>query len=265
MLESKRVCLLCAIIFKYLAVYLLCMCTVTYIPDGKGNFVFTSSRDESPLRKTLVPKKYEEKGVFLLYPKDVVAGGSWILLSEKERLVCLMNGMDSNPSSSYAKSRGVLVKDLATSQDVCEDLNHIDFSDFAPFTCIVLDWSLASFGLEIVWDGSVLQQQELGTTPRIWSSTSLYSKAVRKERELWFQTWLSEQYMATEISVLSFHDNITKGNSATAIRMKRSKVETVSITCIEKQTAGVSMEYFDLLTSEQTKASFEKELDAAIV
>ena len=241
------------------------MCTVTYIPDGKGNFVFTSSRDESPMRKTLVPKKYKEKGVFLLYPKDEVAGGSWILLSEKERLVCLMNGTDANSKKVYAKSRGLFVKNLALSKSIFEELESIDFSDFAPFTCVVLDWSSASFGLEIVWDGSVLQQEELGTTPRIWSSTSLYSNSVRKEREVWFKTWLSEQYVATETSVLSFHDNTTRGTSATAIRMKRPKVETVSITCIEKQASGMSMEYFDLLTSEQTKASFETELDAIIV
>ena len=65
--------------------------------------------------------------------------------------------------------------------------------------------------------------------------------------------------------MISFHDNTTKGTSATAIRMKSSKVETVSITCVAKQGEGVSMEYFDLLTSLQTKASFEMNLDAAIV
>ena len=241
------------------------MCTVTYIPDEKGDFVFTSSRDESPLRSTISPALYEEEGTALLYPKDTVAGGSWIMLSEQYRLVCLMNGMDTNSNKTYCKSRGVFVKDIALSTALFEDLNHIDFSDYAPFTCVVLDWSSAIFGVEIVWDGRLLQKQELDNTPRIWSSSSLYSNLVRKEREVWFESWMSEQYIAKGTSVLSFHDNTRKGTSETAIRMKRSRVETVSITSIVKQGEDVSMEYFDLLSSEQTKASFESELDAVIV
>ena len=64
----------------------------------------------------------------------------------------------------------------------------MDFTDFAPFTCVVLDWSSVSFGIEIVWDGKLLQKQILDDTPRIWSSSSLYADSVRKE--VWFETWL---------------------------------------------------------------------------
>ncbi|MFD2433530.1 NRDE family protein [Mesonia maritima] len=70
------------------------MCTITFIPllkEEKG-FVVTSNRDESANRKTLPPKVVEEKGVKLLYPKDEVAGGTWIGASGKKRLICLMNG-----------------------------------------------------------------------------------------------------------------------------------------------------------------------------
>ncbi|MGB2273412.1 MAG: NRDE family protein [Flavicella sp.] len=238
------------------------MCTVTYIPDKHGDFVFTSSRDESPLRNTIPPKIYEEQGVSLLYPKDIVAGGSWVLLSENKRLVCLMNAKDDDVAKSYAKSRGVFVKNIALSSDVFEDLKDINFSDFAPFTCVVLDWTNANFSLEIIWDGKLLQCQELNNRPRIWSSSSLYSDAVQKDRQTWFKSWLSTQETLTELNPLSFHNNSTVGTPTTAIRMKRSHVETVSITTIAKKGDVISMSYSDLLTSKQTKVSFDTVLDA---
>ena len=81
--------------------------TVTYIPDGKGNFVFTSSRDESPLN-TIPPALYEEKGVALLYPKDTVAGGSRILLSEKKTFGVSYEWYGYTFEKYLSKSRGVL-------------------------------------------------------------------------------------------------------------------------------------------------------------
>merc|ERR1711916_286128 len=68
------------------------MCTVTYLPLENNNFIFTSNRDETPLRKTMPPKKYLENGVELTYPKDELAGVTWIGTSEKQRLVCILNG-----------------------------------------------------------------------------------------------------------------------------------------------------------------------------
>jgi len=68
------------------------MCTVTYLPLGNNKFILTSNRDESPTRKTISPTKYDENGVQLIYPKDEIAGGTWIGLSEKNRLVCFFLG-----------------------------------------------------------------------------------------------------------------------------------------------------------------------------
>ena len=52
------------------------MCTVTYLPQENDGFILTSNRDESPMRKTIPPKKYVENGVELIYPKDQLAGGT---------------------------------------------------------------------------------------------------------------------------------------------------------------------------------------------
>ena len=44
------------------------MCTVTYLPLPNNNFILTSNRDETPLRKTIPPKTYIENDAELTYP-----------------------------------------------------------------------------------------------------------------------------------------------------------------------------------------------------
>src|SRR5690606_27855602 len=68
------------------------MCTLTFIPKGNFDFIITSNRDEASFRKTLPPKTYVVDGEKLVYPKDEVAGGTWIGVSSRNRLVCLLNG-----------------------------------------------------------------------------------------------------------------------------------------------------------------------------
>ena len=69
------------------------MCTVTYIPFGNAEFILTSSRDIPFARKKAEPpKKTVEDGVALHYPRDGKAGGTWIGFSDKNRLICLLNG-----------------------------------------------------------------------------------------------------------------------------------------------------------------------------
>ena len=95
------------------------MCTVTYLPLGNNNFILTSNRDETPSRKTISPKIYEEDGVKLTYPKDELAGGTWIGTSNKNRLVCLLNGgfESYERETCYKMSRGIIVKAILKSDD----------------------------------------------------------------------------------------------------------------------------------------------------
>ena len=70
------------------------MCTVTVIPkiNSELGFILTSNRDEAADREALPPEFYMEKEIKMLYPKDKLAGGTWIGISEKNRLICLLNG-----------------------------------------------------------------------------------------------------------------------------------------------------------------------------
>ena len=90
------------------------MCTVTFISKSDSDFILTSNRDEAPGRDTFPPEIYLEEGVRLLYPKDAVASGTWIGVSERKRAITLMNGgfVAHDRKSFYRKSRGVVVKDF---------------------------------------------------------------------------------------------------------------------------------------------------------
>ena len=87
------------------------MCTITLFPLSgiKKGFVLTSNRDEVSGRQTLPPDFSENKGRKMLFPKDGVAGGTWIGVSDRQRLVCLMNGgFEKHQRAIHIDKAGVL-------------------------------------------------------------------------------------------------------------------------------------------------------------
>src|SRR5690606_28790607 len=168
------------------------MCTLTFIPLTKGDFVLTSNRDEAPARETLSPKIYNEDGVQLIYPKDVLAGGTWIGVSEKKRIVTLMNGgyKAHQRKPFYRKSRGLVVKDLLKCEDVKRKIDNYNFNEIEPFTVIMVEWITEFKLFQLVWDGTDLHFSELPLTPKIWSSSPLYPENLKKRREQWFSEFL---------------------------------------------------------------------------
>ena len=237
------------------------MCTVTYLPLGGNNFILTSNRDENPLRKTVFPKKYLEKGVELTYPKDELAGGTWIGTSNKNRLVCLLNGGYKNHirNSYYKMSRGVIVKNILSVDDAVSYIDEFDFQDIEPFTLILVDWSSEKLlAYELVWDGKEKHFNELNQDPKIWSSSTLYTNEMKQLRRNWFSDWLKENNEFSQEKILEFHKNDTLGNTEIAPKMKRSFVETVSITSVLKTGYAVSMKYFDSLKGTEKLIDLQK-------
>lgn len=228
------------------------MCTVTYFPLGKNDFILTSNRDETPFRKTVYPKVYIENGVELTYPKDELAGGTWIGTSTKNRLVCLLNGAFTNHTRNkeYKMSRGIIVKNLLSSNDAVAFINHFDFTDIEPFTLILVDYNLQLETYELVWDGTIKQVTKLAQEPKIWSSSSLYSDEMKQLRKDWFENWISENTEFHQEKILEFHQNENLGNKEISLKMKRSFVETVSTTSIKKENNNVEITYFDFLKDE---------------
>lgn len=224
------------------------MCTVTYLPIGKNSFILTSNRDETPLRKTIPPKTYIENDVTLTYPKDELAGGTWIGTSHKNRLVCLLNGGFKNHIRElhYKMSRGIIVKNLLSTDDAVAYIHNFDFNNIEPFTLILIDWKTEFSIYELVWDGTKKHFKKLPQEPKIWSSSTLYTAEMQLQRKKWFADWLKKNPTFSKEKILEFHNNDSLGNSETSIKMKREFIETVSITSILKKDNDVAFNYFDL-------------------
>jgi len=227
------------------------MCTVTYLPIGEADFILTSNRDEQPSRKTIEPKDYFEDGVKLKYPKDELAGGTWIGLSDKNRLVCLLNGgfETYKREASYKMSRGIIVKAILKSDDFKSYINNFDFVGIEPFTIVLLDWNTELKAYELVWDGAEKHFSELKKKPKIWSSSTLYTQEEKSLRKKWFADWLENQSEFTQEEILKFHHNSEIGTPENSIKMKRSYVETVSVTSIKKSSQEIAMNYQNFVST----------------
>ncbi|SDR69274.1 Transport and Golgi organisation 2 [Polaribacter sp. KT25b] len=228
------------------------MCTVTYLPLGKKDFILTSNRDETPLRKTISPKTYFENEMKLTYPKDELAGGTWIGTSNKNRLVCLLNGgfINHTRNKYYKMSRGIIVKSILSADDGITYINNFDFTDIEPFTLILVDWNDELETYELVWDGKTKHFKKLAQEPKIWSSSTLYTDEMKQLRKDWFADWLLENEVFKQEKVLEFHQNENLGTVETSLKMKRTFAETVSITSIKKENNKIKITYFDFLKDE---------------
>jgi len=225
------------------------MCTVTYLPIADNQFILTSNRDETPLRKTIPPKKYVEDGVTLTYPKDEIAGGTWIGVSSKNRVVCLLNGgfVNHKRKLPYKMSRGIIVKNILIADNAIAFINDFDFTNIEPFTLILIDWDVKLVTYELVWDGMKKHFKPLAQEPKIWSSSPLYTPEMKEERELWFTNWLENNKQESLKNILEFHKNDSLGTKEISPKMKRKFVETVSITSIKKEE-NVEISYIDFNT-----------------
>ena len=170
------------------------MCTVTIFSKGNNDFVLTSNRDEAPNRTTLLPKFYEVSKTKLLFPKDKVAGGSWIGVSEKQRVLCVLNGgfKAHERKGSYRLSRGVVLKDLLVADNLDKVIKDYNFQGVEPFTLVIVEWNSKIEFKELVWDGENKHFSNLPLEPRIWSSSSLYNSEMKKERLQWCDDFKKE-------------------------------------------------------------------------
>jgi uncharacterized protein with NRDE domain len=230
------------------------MCTVTYIPLGNSDFILTSSRDIPFSRERAEhPKKMEEDGVELCYPKDGKAGGTWIGLSEKKRLICLLNGgFDYHTSrTKYAKSRGLIVKELLKANDLHKGFQKIDLENVEQFTLTIVDWHKELELIEFVWDGTKKYIKLMSQEPHIWSSSTLYDISVKQLRREWFKKWQKKNEISQK-SILDFHHNAGIGDACIDVMMNRGLGGTVSITSIKKENDQLSMHYEDVITKEKS-------------
>jgi len=234
------------------------MCTVTFIPKGNSDFILTSNRDEAVGRTTLAPDFYTIDGVKMLFPKDAVAGGSWIGISEKNSMICLLNGGFENHIrvENYKMSRGVVVKELLKADDLSAAIDEFDYKGIEPFTIIAIDWSSGLKATELVWDGYKAHITLLPDTPKIWSSSTLYNASMKEKRQNWFEDFLNKNTLeATHMH--RFHTTAGEGDKNIDVCMDRGLLKTVSVTQVEKTEDDCVMTYFDLQKDEVHRTEFD--------
>ncbi|MDT0691037.1 NRDE family protein [Salegentibacter sp. F188] len=235
------------------------MCTVTLIatPEIRNGFILTSNRDEAVGRKTLTPDWELYKGVNLFFPKDAVAGGTWIGVSERLRTVCLMNGGFQNHKrkDSYRKSRGVVVKDFLAAEDLELTIMDYNCEDIEPFTVILVDWHKELLFLEFVWDGNEKHIKNLPQTEHIWSSSPLYSEEMKALRQQWFTEFQNEGDINPE-KLLKFHHTGGIGDKKVDLIIDRGFLKTQSITQVDNCHFETRFWYKDLNQS----VVFEKKI-----
>lgn len=234
------------------------MCTITFIPKSNHSFILTSNRDEAPGRDTFPPEVYEENGAKLMYPKDALAGGTWIGLSDYKRVVCLMNGgfVAHERKAFYRKSRGVVVKDFLKAENLRSAIENYDFDEIEPFTIVFVEWINDLRLYQLVWDGVAYHFSEEPLAPQIWSSSPLYPEDLKKKREKWFSEFLFENLKPSEEELLQFHKIAGEGNLLSNLVMDRGFVKTKSITQIVNNNDKVSMRYEDLQKNEISNTVF---------
>ncbi len=234
------------------------MCTVTFIAKEKNEFILTSSRDEAVERKTRMPETYNESGIKMAYPKDEVAGGTWIGVSERKRLVCLLNGgfVAHERKSTYRLSRGVVVKELLATNEGLKWMEDFDFSGIEPFTIIMIEWRERLNLYELVWDGSKKHLKDMNAQTHIWSSSPLYTETMKNIRKKWFSEFLNKSETCP-ISLFDFHLNTGVGNKDVDLQIDRGFLKTVSVTQVVKSGESIVMKYRDLKTGNEKEMEID--------
>lgn len=227
------------------------MCTLTYIPTSKDTFLWTQSRDESPLR-TSEGLVHAPNNTWI-YPKEPLSGGTWISIAASGRVVSLLNGaFEQNKYVPSIKSRGIMVLDFLEYSYLADFVEEYDFQAMEPFTMVIYEHDSL---WEFRWDKSKKHLKELDASkPYIWSSSTMYPQAIKDLRRAWFLDYLQEHSKPTRTSVLDFHQHAGTGDIRNDLLMDRGMVKTVSITSIHKSKEGLDMVYHDLIGGSVTDA-----------
>lgn len=222
------------------------MCTVTFVPTKNG-ICITSNRDEKVSRKKAIsPQKTTINNKEITYPKDPQAGGTWFA-HDNENVIVLLNGAQEKHISkeNYRKSRGLIVLDLISTEDVLSAWKSINLLNIEPFTLVFFNGNQL---FQLQWNEVKKSTLELNKLQNyIWSSSTLYSKEIRKERENWFTHFIETTKEITAKDLLHFHQFTENENTNYGLQINRNNIlKTVSITqCTINKT--IDLKYIDLL------------------
>jgi len=227
------------------------MCTVSFI-SSNGKAILTHNRDEKVARPSAIePQKYFINQKNIYFPKDQKAGGTWYAVSENGTVLVLLNGADEKHQlkPSYRKSRGLIVLDLISSNSPILAWNSIDLSAIEPFTIVLFqDKKL----YQLRWNEIEKTTLNLDSNQSyIWSSSTLYSKKIRRQREELFQIFIASNEISAE-NLFQFHRYAKKDDSENGLVINRNNdLKTLSITQTMIQENKIVLSYHDLQNQQE--------------
>jgi hypothetical protein len=242
------------------------MCTVTYIPGEKNNFILGHNRDERIDRPMATPPLSRMiNGQNVIYPVDPEGKGTWIGVSVGRKVVSLLNGgtKKHNRMPSYRHSRGLVIPAYFLYNGVEEFSLQYDFSGLEPFTLITVEEDRM---FVLVWEDDTIKITEKNRKlPHIFFSHSLYPKNSLESRTADFYNWYLNNRDAGENDLLNYNlhqrfesDRIAKFDTGKYI------LKTVSISVIGLSEDITRYHYYDPLNDihlsnsyKTTKPAFE--------
>ena len=233
------------------------MCTVSFVATN-DKIIITSNRDEKTVRPSAIPpKNYIVNGKNLIFPKDPKAGGTWFVTNADGVILVLLNGADEKHEVKlpYRKSRGLIVLEMISSFSPKDFWSEIDLENIEPFT-LVLFQNNALFQLR--WNGKEKETTPLDSSKNhIWSSSTLYSSAIREKRLSWFRTFMNTNPEISESKMHDFHRYTEQENDENGLIINRNnEMKTLSITQAVIEKNKVAILHYDLIAKQDFSTSF---------
>ncbi len=234
------------------------MCTVTYLPISRGQFVLTHNRDVEPTRFAQQIVLRSERKPQIIFPQDPWAGGTWIAASEHGRCFSIMNGAFKPHMrlQKYRMSRGQLSLKIFNYLQVEDFFEEVDLVEIEPFTMIVMDNNKI---FEFRWDGERrFLQSKNPDVPHIWAAAPLYDNYWQDRRRKWYEEWLARYPNPGPQEMMTFHKSAGDGDPAYDMVMQRPPyVATVSITQIGCSEDQISIHLQSLASSIEVSQSIK--------
>ena len=229
------------------------MCTVTFYKSASKTIV-TSNRDEHISRPAaLFPilHHYQNKAVY--FPQDPLAQGTWFAVDTSGRTFVLLNGADKkhHHQPPYKRSRGLILLDLLSADELIETWGQINLTSIEPFTLIVFTGDELH---QLRWDEKEKSYLQLDTAiPHIWSSATLYEKAAIEKRKIWFNEFLESTTGTIDPDgLLNFHTSTEVKDKENGLIINRNQqLLTKNITQCVIEHDRFTLTHIDLLQNKQ--------------
>ncbi len=219
------------------------MCTVSVIPMPHGGFRVVANRDESHLRPPATEPEWTTLpgGVRALWPRDGLAGGTWIGASDRGRLLAILNynlhPAPRLPPRNELISRGLIIPRLLEDErPLAESIAALELDRFAPFRLVAIDGSGGQIRIdEARWDRTRLTTDGHAGPAACFASSGLGDHLVQVRIPL-FEELVIRPGPTVELQD-RFHAHRWPDRSELSVLMHRPDARTISVTMIEAAPA----------------------------